>query len=252
MRFGGACFEGATEDVNSLFRDSSAQSMTDQGKCTAWRPLGFEWLTRDSIAGGKCEQQRERPQRASPSLRPERCKQLSRIRQQEIARRLIAAMACAIDQRPCRACTCEPLISTPEQFSASLEDAPAAGPDGFGGQLTPGKRIEEPEPAIFQCSQVSAADAPRKKLGGDCLKAWLGRRAITIKLIEPFAPPSQPDGAEVWLGCRRHDLAHGGIDPEQGIERGPQRDRPIVPDERAIGRFSDSRPSAPPRRLPSR
>ena len=43
-------------------------------------------------------------------------------------------------------------------------------------------------------------------------------RFALVQLLEPLAPPRQPDRAKQRLACRAHHLAHCSVDREQGLD----------------------------------
>jgi hypothetical protein len=61
-----------------------------------------------------------------------------------------------------------------------------------------------------------------------------------IESLKFLAPPGELDRRQRRFRGSRDDIAHGIVNIEQGIERGPQDDRPMQPDQIAVAfRFSD-------------
>ena len=75
-----------------------------------------------------------------------------------------------------------------------------------------------------------------------------GGGGLLIEPLQRVAPPGQPDRAKRRLGRGGDDIGQGIVDVEQGVEGGPQLDRPVEPDEIAVPQssLSDRGPPWPP------
>ena len=117
-----------------------------------------------------------------------------------------------------------------EQNLASLLDKP--GVQAF---------VEQGRPAGFKPGEFCALDPAREKLGRGGSQPRLGRRRLGIKLFKLFTPPGEFDRCQGRFSRAGHYFAHSGVDIEQGVEGGPQLNRPVEPDQIAVSPwFSDS------------
>jgi len=73
--------------------------------------------------------------------------------QQELARRSIAAMGSAVNDRPERTGSFGIFRLSPEQPSADPEQNAAAQPETLGLLTTPGKRLEKRKPCVLELRQ---------------------------------------------------------------------------------------------------
>ena len=101
-------------------------------------------------------------------------------------------------------------------------------------------RIKQCRPAVLESRQRRARNPARQKHLGRRLQPWLRRHLALVELLEPFPPPGELDRRQRRLGRFGDDLAHRLVDVEEGVEGGPQLDRPVEPDEVAVAQFSDS------------
>jgi len=102
------------------------------------------------------------------------------------------------------------------------------------------RRVIEPSgPPFLKFREVAAANSAPQELGRCCLKPRLGRNLAVFQFLQPLAPPGELDRGELRLGRAHDNVGHGIVDIEQGVESGPQLDRPVEPDQVAVAQFSD-------------
>jgi hypothetical protein len=62
-----------------------------------------------------------------------------------------------------------------------------------------GVLLEQGDPALFELSQISAADPARQKLACSRLQSRFWRRRFTVQLLERLPPPGDLDRRECRL-----------------------------------------------------
>jgi hypothetical protein len=126
-------------------------------------------------------------------------------------------------------------IATKQTGADSEQDAPAQFQAVRNG-LAPRKRVQQRQPGVFKAGQRLLAHAARQKLRIDRLQSRLRRRhRALVQLLQPLAPPRQPDRAEARIARRRNDIRKGKIELPQCGEGRPdrewqllERDLPVV------------------------
>ena len=68
------------------------------------------------------------------------------------------------------------------------------------------------------------------------LQPRLGRRFLArIEFLKPFAPPCEPDRAEIGVGAARNDIGERKIEGPQRLESGPDPRGKLLKRDLAVG-----------------
>lgn len=204
------------------------------------------------LDGDRCNNGK-RPQVAR-HLRPE----LRRpsLAQEVITRWRIAAVQRSIDQGPEFAYRhCGERITAKEPRS-NLEQDASTKTEALALRRAPWKWFEFGHPCVFEPRQLASAYAAGKELACNGLEARLGRRLYAdVKLVEPLAPPREPNGTEPRVTARRYDVGESKVESPERRERRTNAPRQLLERDLAVvvePAISDNRPPLlpPPPRTP--
>ena len=188
----------------------------------------------EQIHRGESGNDRQRPQPAwqAPANRAER---LAGPADEQIARRRVAAMLRAVSQRPEGSCAFRLVRPAAQQLRADLEQDAPAQREAARLSLAPGKRLQQRQPCIFELTQLTPAYAARQKLLCNRPQARLrGPSRLLIELLQPFAPPGEPDRAEPRVAACRDDIGEGKIEIPQRRKGGPDLTRQLLERDLAV------------------
>ena len=162
-------------------------------------------------------------------------KQRPSFAQQELAGLRIAAVACAVHERPERACSLGMLWLCAEHSGADAEENSTAQAQPLFLRLAPRERLQQRKPRVFELRQFLAADASAQQLPRDCAEARLsGWRYSGVERFQLLAPPREANGSKRRFGGRRCDVRQRKVEvPEcrecqpDGARNGGQRRQPV-------------------------
>ena len=146
-----------------------------------------------------------------------RCAEVCAASARQLARLRIAAVPRAVDERPNHAARLRLRRLRAEQPRADPEQDVAREPRRHPPDLRPTGTARAAAASILEPRQLAARLLPRGiSVAATACKPRLGGGAMPIvEFVEPLAPPSQPDRAELRLAARRHDIGEGKIEIPQ-------------------------------------
>ena len=198
--------------------------MPEQCCCATRGGLGFERLSVPHVPQREAGQRGQRSQGTSEPQGPGYDRKQRRqasprdVRQREIA-------SCFSYMR---------VIVAKQSRPGSEQDFAARG-----NRVRVAHFVEQCGPTLRDARQRGATHPARQQFIRACSKPWLRRRRAGVEPLQRVAPPRQPDRAQCRLRRACDHLPQRVVNCEQGIEGGPNLDRPIKPDEVAVARLSD-------------
>jgi hypothetical protein len=141
-----------------------------------------------------------------------------------------------IDERPELASGFGVLRLLTEEPRADAEQKATADLKACDLLDTPGKGLQQWQPAIFEPRQFPAGNPSWHELIGDGLQPRLGRRGgDVVEFVQSFAPPGETDCAQERIAAGRDDIGKREVEVPQCQECGPQRPRQLLKRDLAVG-----------------